>query len=81
MERFNAVVTQRVRLLTSAFPVLGDEQRKRALDILFQLGKGSHSDSKDRRRVHEFIVEKVNDPKLGDLARRYFKELGTVEPI
>jgi len=75
-ERFNGLVTDRIRLLVSAFPVLDDDQRKRALGILFELGNGSPGDSQDRRRVHGFMVEKVDDPKLGELARCYYQRLG-----
>jgi len=34
------------------------------------------NDSQDRRRVHGFMVERVNDPKLGELARCYYQRLG-----
>jgi len=70
-------VTERIGLLTSAFQVLDDDQQKRALEILCKLGKESPDDSKDRRQVHAFMVKKSDDPKLGDLARHCYRELGT----
>jgi hypothetical protein len=76
-EGFHRIVTERIGLLTSAFPNLDDDQQKRALEILCKLGKGSPDKSRDWRRVHDFMVEKSNDPKLGDLARHCYIELGT----
>jgi len=75
-ERFLRLVTERIRLLISAFPILDGDQQKRALGILFELGNGSPNHSQDRGRVHGFMVERVNDPKLGELARCYYQRLG-----